>query len=118
MKTIEKYIECLKTNITFKIGGNAAENNELIDESASEDLWFHIADQSSCHVVAEISNIGVPIDKKQLAKIAVQGAVICKQFSRYKSDKNVSVVYTVVENLTKTDIPGRVLTTNTKTITI
>jgi hypothetical protein len=118
MKTIEKYIDCIKSNVAFKIGGNANENTQLVLDSAPNDIWFHIADHSSCHVVADISNMSIDIDKKALSKIVTQGAVICKQFSRQKSDKKVAVIYTKIENVTTTDIPGQVTTTSSKTICI
>jgi predicted ribosome quality control (RQC) complex YloA/Tae2 family protein len=116
MKTVEKYIDCLKTKIVFRVGGNANENTQLVLDSNANDIWFHIADHSSCHVVADIS--GICLDKKALSKLATQGAVICKQFSRQKSDKKVDVIYTKIENVTPTDIPGQVTTLNTKTICI
>jgi predicted ribosome quality control (RQC) complex YloA/Tae2 family protein len=118
MKTIEKYIDCIKTNVLFKVGGNAAENHQLIGDSAPNDIWFHIADYSSCHVVADISNLSIEMNKKAVAKIVTQGAALCKQFSRQKSDKNVAVIYTKIENVTPTSTPGQVTTLNTKTITI
>jgi hypothetical protein len=118
MKTVTRYIDSAKCNINFKIGGNSSENDNLIDESDKNDLWFHIESLPSCHVVADLSNTEIVFDKKQLSKIAIQGAVICKQNSKYKSNKNVSIIYTKIENIIKTDIPGKVVTSNTKTIII
>jgi predicted ribosome quality control (RQC) complex YloA/Tae2 family protein len=118
MKIVTKYISATKCDVIFKIGGNAIENDKLIDEADKNDLWFHIADQPSCHVIADISNVEFIVDKKQLLKIAIQGAVLCKENSKYKSDKNVNIIYTKIENITKTEIPGKVISNNAKLITI
>jgi predicted ribosome quality control (RQC) complex YloA/Tae2 family protein len=118
MKVITKYIDSAKCNINFKIGGNALENDNLIDESNKHDLWFHIDSLPSCHVVADLSNLEIEFHKKQLSKIAIQGALICKENSKYKSNKKIAIIYTKIENITKTHIPGKVIASNTKTITI
>lgn len=100
MRDITKYIDSLKTTIEYRVGKSAKENFDLIDDSNSDDLWFHISQESSCHVVATIPP-GSNYDKKTLQKIAVQGAVICKQHSRYKSEKDVNVMWTPVRNIVK-----------------
>lgn len=89
MKTIIRNIQGFE--LSYHIGQNAAENFEIIDNSEEHDLWFHIESAPSCHVVVSLENH--KYDKKQLHKIAVQGAILCKQYSRYKSDKNICVVY-------------------------
>ena len=50
--------------------------------------------------------------------IIKQGAILCKQHSKYKSHKNVSIVYTYIKHVTMTNIVGTVTTENTKTIKI
>jgi predicted ribosome quality control (RQC) complex YloA/Tae2 family protein len=106
MRKIMKYIDAIKANIEFRVGQNAQDNFDLIDDSGPDDLWFHISKTSSCHVVASIpQNV---IDKKILKKIAVQGAVICKQHSNYKSERDVHVIYTKIQNLVKTPTVGAV----------
>ena len=35
----------------IQIGKNKNENWELIDNASNTDIWFHIEDQPSCHVV-------------------------------------------------------------------
>ena len=75
--------------------------------SSPDDMWFHIHDQPSCHVVAVIPS-SPRLDKKRLKKIAVQGAVLCKQYSKYKCDENVQVMYAPIAHVVTTSIPGRV----------
>jgi predicted ribosome quality control (RQC) complex YloA/Tae2 family protein len=116
MKIISKYIDCIDTIIEYKVGGNAQENHDIIDAADPEDLWFHISGCSSCHVICKIpENIN---DKKILQKIAKQGAVICKENSKYKSYKNVKIDYTKIKYVTKKEIPGSVIITNAKSVFI
>jgi predicted ribosome quality control (RQC) complex YloA/Tae2 family protein len=115
MKTITKYIDSLKLNIDYIVGGNAQENHDIIDEASEEDLWFHISNQSSCHVICKMP-VNENIDKKGLQKIIIQGAVICKAHSRYKSQKNIGITYTKVLHVKKLDKPGLVSIMNEKTI--
>jgi predicted ribosome quality control (RQC) complex YloA/Tae2 family protein len=121
MRKITKYIDAIKGNIEFRVGQNAQENFDLIDDSNPDDLWFHISQESSCHVVAKMPtplNGGVSYDKKTVKKIAVQGAVVCKQCSRYKSEKDVSVNYTLIKHLEKGSRIGSVLVDNYKTLVV
>jgi predicted ribosome quality control (RQC) complex YloA/Tae2 family protein len=117
MKEITKYIDAIKSDIVFKIGGNSQENFDIIDSSQPDDVWFHISDKPSEHVVASIP-MDITIDKKQLHKIVIQGAVICKQFSKYNSDKNVGVVYTRIKDVLKTEKLGCVIPMNSKIVVI
>ena len=115
MKTITKYIDSIRSNIEFNIGQNVQENFKIIDDSKENYLWFHIHHLPSCHVIACINDV---YDKKQLHKIAVQGAMLCKQYSKYKSDKGVEVMYTKVQNVSKTDIMGSVNVSDYKVISV
>jgi hypothetical protein len=56
------------------------------------------------------------LDKKQKQQIIKQGALLCKQYSRMKSMKNVEIIYTKIEHVEKLDVIGSVLTCQEKTI--
>jgi predicted ribosome quality control (RQC) complex YloA/Tae2 family protein len=115
IKFEEHYFPKLKHSICFTIGKNAQGNDEAISSAESEDIWFHLEGQSSCHVVAKIPQ---GLARKERGYILRQGAELCKQNSREKSAKSVEVVYTKIKNITKTDIPGRVIVTERCTIKI
>jgi len=122
MKIITKYIDCIDTNIEYKVGTNAQENHDIIDAADPDDLWFHLSGCSSSHVICKIP---VAIDtnnnenlKKILQRITKQGAVICKANSKYKSYKNVKIDYTKIKYVTKSDKPGAFIISNTKSILI
>lgn len=106
MKIEERYIESLGCTIEFCIGQNADDNFHVIDCSDPDDLWFHIHGLSSCHVIAKV--VGKKIDRKNVSKIVKQGALICKQHSKCRSEKNVHVMFSKVKNLTKTKTVGAV----------
>ena len=113
-KTI--YFEKIKQNIDFYVGENAEENQHIILNADSEDLWFHINGHPSPHVLALVAD--KIIDRKYLRFIIVQGSLLCKQYSKMKSEKGVDIIYTKLKNVIPTDKVGTVITSNTKHIII
>lgn len=105
-------------NITFEyiIGKSAYENHHIIDESNPYDLWFHVSHHPSCHVICKLEDIRY--NTKLFHKIIKQGAIICKQHSNFKNIQNLSISYTHLKNVKKTNIPGEVTLKNVKYINI
>ena len=112
---IDKIIQIpiINEEIQFIIGKNAEDNFKIIDESTDEDIWFHLKDESSCHVIAKINNT---YKKKELRYILKQGAILCKLNSKYKNVQSTPIIYTKIKNVTKTNILGSVIVKNEKTI--
>lgn len=101
-------------NTKILIGQNQHENDKIIDQGEFEDFWIHASDNSSCHVVIT-SNDYAKYTKKDIKKIITRGACLCKaNTNKLKNEKNVKFIYTKLKNINKTDIPGQVVTTNTK----
>jgi len=133
-RIVTRFIPSLKINVVYKIGGSAKNNFEIIDQSDPHDMWFHLKDISSCHVIACLKNIRFTtrddelpnfydinfdtLDKKEKQQIITQGALLCKQYSKLKSSKNVDVIYTKIEDVYKTNVVGSVLTRNAKTVVV
>lgn len=113
LKTID--FPKLGVSVDFHIGQNAADNFDIIDAADPHHLWFHLAGQSSCHVIAAIPNT---IDRKEIRYIVKQGAVLCKQHSRCASQKNISITYARICDVQKTDVIGTVIVQNQKTVYI
>ena len=114
MKTENIFINALKREVTFYIGKNQNENFEVIDKGLENDLWFHAAELSSCHVVC---NVPSDIDKKELRYIITTGALLCKNnTNKLKTMKKVNIIYTKITNISKTNVPGCVITKDTKSI--
>lgn len=113
MKTEFVLVSGIPTPIEYWIGCNAQDNFDMIDKSRKTDFWFHVNNESSGHVIAHIPD-NIELNKKQIKKIIIQGCVICKKHSTYKSQKNLEIIYTQVINLIKTHQPGKVLLRESK----
>jgi predicted ribosome quality control (RQC) complex YloA/Tae2 family protein len=104
MKIENIFIKGLNEVITFYIGKNKNENFDVIDKGDSDDLWFHVNDTSSCHVVAIIPK---DLSKKDIKYIVKMGALLCKQnTSKIKNQDGIEIIYTQIKNIEKTNIPG------------
>lgn len=94
------------------IGRNAKNNWEIIDKSEKNDVWFHLANYPSSHII--LKSNGSKINKKAIKFCAVK----CKERSKYKSEKDVKIIYTKIKNIVKGDDVGSVITSKTKVLTI
>ena len=117
MKVISRYVDAIKQSIDFHVGQNAEDNEQLLRDSSTTDYWFHLEGHSSAHVIAKIPDV-LTLDKKQLLKVLKQGAVVCKEVSKLKSQKNVSIVYALADNVSLTETLGTVHVENPKHMTI
>lgn len=90
---------------TIKVGSNAKENWDLIDNSYPEDLWFHLDEYPSAHVVItqqtsqQVSNSDEIYYPNQIISI---GSTYCKSYSKHgKNLHKAKIVYTQIKNLKK-----------------
>ena len=104
MKTHVIYIPSLKCDITYTIGQNAEDNDAVIDSALPNDIWFHVDNKPSCHIVASVPD---NMDRTNIKYIISQGVVLCKKLS-YPSEKKLPILFTRVKNIQKTNIAGRV----------
>jgi len=112
MKRIQKYFQGVSRPITYHVGENAEENEEIIDAANADDIWFHGQGFSSCHVIVGVA--GLKLDKKQKRQIVTQGALLCKQYCKYSYMSDLAIIYTEVKNVQKTNIKGTVVTDKVK----
>lgn len=101
---------------TIYVGQNKTENWSLIDSSVTTDVWFHISDTSSCHVVLKNTNI---VNLRNIPRQVIKRcAYLCKINSSMivKSMKKCDVIYAPISEVVKTDIVGQVSVTNYKTV--
>lgn len=117
MKTISRRIDSLNINVEFIVGTNAQENHDIIDAADPEDIWFHVSGYPSCHVISKIPQ-DITLDKNDILKIAKQGAVVCKELSGFKKQKDVKIDWTRIKYVTKLEKPGSVSITNQKQMII
>jgi len=92
------------------VGRNSKENWNQIDISDENDLWFHINDKPSCHVF-----IKKPINIKDYPRdVIIRAAQLCKEYSKYKNDNKVKIIYTTINNIKKAKELGSVYILNYK----
>lgn len=101
----------------IKIGKSSKQNWQIIEEASSNDIWFHLADdRPSCHVI-----LAVPDEITVPRQVLKHCCVLCKaNTNKFKSEKNVPVIYSKVEHISLGEKEGQVHTKNEhlKTIVI
>jgi predicted ribosome quality control (RQC) complex YloA/Tae2 family protein len=118
MKTVNINI-APNIEITYVIGQNQHENHQVLDGADPADIWFHIDGMSSAHVVARLGDLKPALDRKQRGKALRQGAVLCKSHTtKAVSQRNIPIVYTECRHVEKTPVPGAVIASNTRTLTL
>ncbi len=96
-------IEVIDSDIKFKLGRNAKENFQLIDEATiinDNYWWFHLEDHQSGHCIVHTENIE--------KSIIVFAGNLVKQYSKLKNEKKVKIIYTQIKNVQKTKTMGQV----------
>ena len=94
----------IKDNIIFKLGKNAKENFQLIDEACeiNENYWWcHLNDHPSGHCII----FNHEVDKSML----IYAGKLIKENSKKKYSKKVKIVYCQIKDLIKTKVMGEVI---------
>ncbi len=102
------------TTYTIIIGKNKNENWSIIDDASGTDLWFHISEMPSCHVILK-NDEKLSFVPRQVIK---RCAYLCKINSSAKTLSKCDVIYTPVSNVKKTSIVGQVTITHCKTVSV
>ena len=86
----------------------------MIDLGGPDDLWFHLADISSCHVVAIVPK---DLGRAGRGKIIRAGARLCKEnTAKVARERNVTVTYAAIKAVRKLETPGAVIVLDGRTI--
>ena len=99
---------------TIHSGKSAKGNDKLLDECSPNDVWFHVADAPSSHII--LSNPTEMAINKIPRQVIKRCACICKASAKLST--KCAIIYTERANVEKTEILGRVTTTNVRTIQI
>lgn len=91
---------------TILIGKNAADNWKIVDEAENRDLWFHVANHPSCHVILKAKDINF-----YNINLAAQR---CKEHSKLRNLTTVTVMYTTKDNIKKGQNVGEVIIKSNK----
>jgi predicted ribosome quality control (RQC) complex YloA/Tae2 family protein len=115
----EHEFECPNTNKIYqiKVGKDAQDNWDIIQEADQSDAWFHLDKFPSCHVILYTNS--EPI-KKIHRSVLRECARLCKNGSKQCNVKNTTVIYTEVKyvKIDKKGDVGSVFTRKTKKIMI
>lgn len=87
-------------NIKIFVGENAKDNWDILDKSNQNDIWLHLNNLSSPHVIINSAD-----PSKKTLKYA---ANLCKYHSKYSEVKKLKVIYTSVKNVKKSKEVGSV----------
>ena len=94
---------------TLLIGQNAKENWNIIDDSEDEDIWFHLDNVPSCHMVAQTI--------RNLTDSEIQ--MIANMFCEYSKSNSRNVIFSEIKNVKKNKSKiGSVFVENKKLITL
>ena len=102
------------TTYTIIIGKNKHENWSIIDDASGTDLWFHISQMSSCHVILK-NYEKINLVPRQVIK---RCAYLCKINSLAKTIAKCDVIYASISNVKKTLIVGQVTVEQYKTVSV
>jgi predicted ribosome quality control (RQC) complex YloA/Tae2 family protein len=83
-------------SFTIIIGKNAKNNWEILDNADSEDIWLHLDDLPSPYVIIKHD----PNYKLKRKNIKLAGR-LCRDNSKYKTNKNITVCYIKVKYVKK-----------------
>lgn len=103
---------------TIKIGNNAQDNWDLIDESDELDIWFHLDEYPSTHIILKTNGEKLKTIDKQIIFIC---ACECKNRTNIKDTKKgdkIKVIYTEIKNIKKGIEVGSVYSKKTKSINV
>lgn len=106
-------LEIVDSNIKYKLGRNARENFELIDEAQELDpeyWWFHISEHPSGHCLVH--------SKTMTKDMVLLAGNLVKSYSKLKDQKRVKIIYTQVKYIEKTKTMGQVLVNQSNEITL
>ncbi len=112
--------------VTYLVGENALDNHCIIDLADKKDMWVHLKNIPSCHVIVRVPSSEecedhVSTGNKRwyrdiLRKATRQGGILCKQYSKNSlrsaglSKSKVDVIAYSVGNVEKSAVPGQVFT--------
>ena len=66
------------TIYNIKIGRSATENTELVQNANKSDIWFHLSDSPSCHVILQCETRLNEVPRQVISRCAY----LCKMHSK------------------------------------
>lgn len=101
---MSNYIEIEIEDYICFIGRNAKGNDQILRSASQKDLWFHLDNISSPHLILKMSEKIFPSKE-----ILLECAIILKSYKNSISEfQKVNVIYTLVSNIKLTKVLGQV----------
>ena len=94
-------LQVIYDDLVFSIGKNAEDNWNLIDDSVGGDIWVHLHDHPSPHVVIENT-------KKIEEHHILHACQLCKERSKMKMNKGVKCCVLDIKYIKKGKKKGEV----------
>lgn len=91
----------------YVIGKSAEENTHLVQTAAELDVWFHVSNLPSAHLILHNPE-GTTLKDLRKQGTIYQMALELKKSSKYRKMNNVTIVYDYCKNITTLDTPGKV----------
>lgn len=114
MKTFNVFDTKCNKELTIWVGENAQDNWDILSKAHPYDFWFHLEDKPSCHVILCLPDKKTKINKQSI----IHCAALCKEHSKFKDQKKISVIYTEKKHVTKGEDIGSVYTTRINKIIV
>jgi predicted ribosome quality control (RQC) complex YloA/Tae2 family protein len=99
---------------TIIIGKNREDNWKIIDDAEPTDIWFHVRDIPSCHVILKTSTHLSNVTNDVLRYCAF----LCKMNSKAKTEKKTIIMYSPIKYVKKTKTIGEVIVNTFKTLVV
>ena len=102
---VKGYREYSYKGFTIKVGRNNIENDMLCYKASKTDIWLHVKDYPSSHVIIEKGN------REISNEIITFASEICAYYSKVSNEDRVEVIYTERKNVKKPPKakPGKVI---------
>jgi predicted ribosome quality control (RQC) complex YloA/Tae2 family protein len=98
----------------IEIGQNKQDNFDIINSADLKDIWFHVSDIPSCHVILKTYNKTNKIPHQVIKRCAY----LCKINSKAKTELKCNIHYTTIDNVEHAEKKGQVHVKNFKTISV
>ena len=97
-------------NYDIQIGRSAVENTALVSAAKGTDIWFHVHQEPSCHVILKNDDKIHAIPHKVIKRCAYLCKVNTKERpkERPKARNSCEIIYAYISNVRTTAIPGQV----------
>jgi predicted ribosome quality control (RQC) complex YloA/Tae2 family protein len=93
-------------NYDIQIGRSAVENTALVSAAKGTDIWFHVHQEPSCHVILKNDDKIHAIPHKVIKRCAYLCKVNTKEQSKARNSREI--IYAYISNVKTTVIPGQV----------